>query len=67
MSPDFIDMTGQTIGQHQVIDYAPARGRRAHWWVMCLDCRHQQAERGCNLRKALRGGDWRLICKGCEG
>lgn len=65
MSPDFIDMTGQRIGRLQVVEYAPAPARRAYWWMLCLDCQHQQQERGCNIRKAQKRADYRIVCKGC--
>jgi ribosomal protein S27E len=64
MSPDFIEMSGETIGNLQVVDYAKVRARRAYWWVLCLECQHQQAERGTNLRKAQRGA-FTIRCKGC--
>ena len=67
MSPDFIDMHGQMVGTLQVTEYAQARARRAYWWVVCTACKHQQQERGCNLRKAQTRADWRIVCKGCGG
>jgi hypothetical protein len=67
MSPDFIEMTGQTIGNLQVVDYARTCNHGAHWVVMCLVCKGQQVERGFNLRKAQKRVDWRIVCKGCGG
>jgi hypothetical protein len=65
VSPDFIEMAGQTIGNLQVIDYARTGNHGAHWVVMCLDCKSQQVERGTNLRKAQKGAGYRIVCKGC--
>lgn len=65
MSPDFIEMAGQTIGNLQVVDYAPTANHGAHWWVVCLSCHHQQTERGTNLRKAQKRAGWRIVCKAC--
>jgi hypothetical protein len=65
MSPDFIEMAGQTIGNLQVVDYAPSGNHGAHWVVMCLDCKSQQVERGTNLRKAQKRVGWQIVCKGC--
>lgn len=67
MSPDFIEMTGQTIGNLQVIDYAQSGNHGAHWWVLCIACHHQQRERGTNLRKAQKRAGWRIVCRGCGG
>jgi len=64
MSPDFIEMAGQTIGNLQVVDYAPSGNHGAHWVVMCLNCKSQQVERGTILRKVQRGNRF-IVCKGC--
>lgn len=65
MTQSLIDMTGETVGALQVTEYAPAVGRRAHWWCVCTVCKHQQYERGTNLRKALRGEGYTLACREC--
>jgi hypothetical protein len=65
MTQATIDMTGQTVGSLQVIEYAPGHGRRAHWWCLCLACHHQQYERGNVLRKAMAREGFRVACREC--
>ena len=64
MSPDFIEMTGQTIGNLQVVDYARSSNHGAHWVVVCLECKSQQIERGSKIRQAQRYGRF-MLCKEC--
>jgi len=67
MSPDFIDMAGREINGKHVLNRAVNNARRAYWWVRCLACRHEQQERGFNLRKAQKRPGWQIVCKGCGG
>lgn len=64
-SPDFIEMAGQTVPGKHILNRAKSTSRRAHWWVRCSNCAHQQIERGCNLRKAQKRAEYRIVCKKC--
>ena len=64
MSPDFIEMAGQTVGTMQVVDYAKSSNQGAHWVVMCLACKAQQIERGTKIRQA-QSGRRVMSCKEC--
>lgn len=66
MSPDFIEMAGQTVGTLQVIDYAKSSNHGAWWVVLCLECKNQQIERGTKIRQAQKRGRF-MLCKGCGG
>lgn len=65
MSQTLIDMTGQSVGQFQIIEYAESRGHGAFWWLLCLRCHTQRMARGTNIRKAQRRPEFQIECKGC--
>ena len=65
LTQSLIDMSGQIVGDFQVLEYAAVKMKSgARWWVKCLRCKHEQIEKGNNLRRAQRGGFW-LRCEGC--
>lgn len=65
MNPAPIDMTNKVLGHWHVLEYAPVGlPSGARWWVLCLECKNQQIEKGSNLRRMQRGGFW-LRCREC--
>lgn len=60
-----LDMSGRVIGHFEVLGSAGSNGRRAMWFVRCVDCREQFRASGTHLRKMQRG-PYRVFCPGCE-